>query len=334
MSRITPFQNNYPELYPGHSPVRIKEIRPNRMYLIISFTSDDPILYETKLVRVKIDDCVNEPLKIPVTTMFKGFDKVAEKHHITIQVTPPAHYKQAGLTSPGWITVTDTDIPFDYGTRVMDWLYDVSDDHKKEIAKLIGDEVDGLNEGYDIGCVILERLMDDLRDHMGTPNDTLNRSNPLDQYKMAINGESRVQCNNIVDIFTYFCASYYVPARRINLWQGGLFNSDIVKSFGYNLQTAGGHTVAEVYDEGKNQWIMMDPMYGIEAFKVDADCHYLNVAELQTFINNPDFLNTIEITKYVGDDHFEFNRKFKEESFFGTYRNYLNYSQRIGYVMP
>lgn len=244
-----------------------------------------------------------------------SFDTSAEQtidigphNHVTILYTPKSHYEMLGSSQEGVIVIKDTNTPFAHPFPVDTWAPKYLASELLKYRYLIHGDTP-----WEILCTIRKELAE----HLGTPSDEALADGPGKQYINACNGRYRVQCNNLVDIFVFACACKGIIARRINLWQGhGVWPEEAVKKFGARLYTSQGHTTAEVFDEGSNSWVWMDPMWGVTTHK---PCTLLELRGdmyriIDTYDNRSMLFNTHES--------------------FNAWKSYLNEQQRIAYVYP
>ena len=241
-------------------------------------------------------------------------------HHIECSHIPARHYMENGQASHGWVTLKSTDIPFMPAIDPGVWRPKMPKDQAEAVHKELG-SMKPLDE-----FAILAHIHEELKDHKGTPSDAMMAMPPLEQYRAAMRGEGRIWCSNIVDIMVLFCRAYGIPARRINLWQGGLMDAERTRAAGFNIQTAEGHTTMEVYNDCIGSWVWMDPMFGVYGAHLGGIILTLN--GLACLVNNPmkEFHITLDVvggTKSI---------RFPDWSGAAQFRNYLNPTQVISYI--
>jgi hypothetical protein len=121
-------------------------------------------------------------------------------------------------------------------------------------------------------------------------------------------------CYTQVDFMVRLANKNGIITRRINLWQ----------SPGNGILTAGGHTTMETYDRRTKQWIWMDPLYNITEGKIGYAP--LTLHDFRIAINrNANVTLVFTDGKEIGFNQWEYSRIWK---------NYLNPSQRISYIIP
>lgn len=121
-------------------------------------------------------------------------------------------------------------------------------------------------------------------------------------------------CSIQTDFMVGLASEQGIITRRINLWQ-------YPKN---GILTAGGHTTMEIYDRETKQWIWMDPLYNIIEGKVG--CKPITFRELQIAVNGGE---NITLTTTDGKEI-----QFDQWEYAKTWKNYLNPSQIITYVIP
>jgi hypothetical protein len=145
----------------------------------------------------------------------------------------------------------------------------------------------------------------------GTPiGDNDDFSVMKDLFKTPREGQCDVQTNFMVNL----AHDNGVIARRINLWQAPADG----------VLTAGGHTTMEIYDRKTKRWIWMDPLYNVVEGK--AGTRVLTLRDLQISVNRGE-----NITLTMTDGKEVLFSKWQHSK---TWKNYLNPSQTIAYVIP
>jgi hypothetical protein len=122
------------------------------------------------------------------------------------------------------------------------------------------------------------------------------------------------ECYTQVDLMVELAQKQGIIARRINLWQSPI----------NGMLVAGGHTTMEVYDRETKQWIWMAPSYNIIEGKIKSKP--ITLLELQIAVNNGE---NITLTTTDGKEI-----QFDQWEHAATWKNYLNPSQVITYVIP
>lgn len=122
------------------------------------------------------------------------------------------------------------------------------------------------------------------------------------------------QCDVQVNFMTRLASDENIITRRINLWQAPADG----------MLTAGGHTTMEIYDRKTKRWIWMDPLYNIVEGKAGA--RVLTLRDLQISVNRGE-----NITLTMTDGKEVLFSKWQHSK---TWKNYLNPSQVIAYVIP
>jgi len=122
------------------------------------------------------------------------------------------------------------------------------------------------------------------------------------------------QCDVQVNFMTRLAHDHNIITRRINLWQAPADG----------MLTAGGHTTMEIYDRKTKRWIWMDPLYNIVEGKAGA--RVLTLRDLQISVNRGE-----NITLAMTDGKEVLFSKWQHSK---TWKNYLNPSQVIAYVIP
>jgi len=224
----------------------------------------------------------------------------------TINVTEKKHYEDAGLSLPGYITFQEGNIVLT-DTLMKDWI--------KPIDQIkYYDEICELLVRYNSYVEIMNFIDNELKYARSTPSDKQERQDPFLQYIDAINGDEKVQCSNIVNIFVEFLRVKGYIARRVNLWQGGLGR------FGnYNYQTSTGHTVCEIYDMSLNEWFVTDPSALVQSFYIKQKIKDNYIAHIN--------LNAYEVQVFPKDFINVYPKKEKEYNF-----NCWKPEQKISYV--
>jgi hypothetical protein len=145
----------------------------------------------------------------------------------------------------------------------------------------------------------------------GTPiGDNDDFSTMKELFKTPREGQCDVQVNFMVDL----ARDENIIARRINMWQAPADG----------MLTAEGHTTMEIYDRKMKRWIWMDPMYNIVGGKTGT--RILTLRDLQVSVNRGE---NITLTTTEGEE-IQFNTWQHSK----TWKNYLNPSQVISYVVP
>lgn len=122
------------------------------------------------------------------------------------------------------------------------------------------------------------------------------------------------QCDVQVNFMMGLAHGKNIIIRRINLWQAPADG----------MLTAGGHTTMEIYDRKTKQWIWMDPLYNIVEGKTGTKL--LTLQDLRRSVNRGE---NITLTMTDGK-----NISFNTWQYSQTWKNYLNPSQEISYVIP
>jgi hypothetical protein len=260
-----------------------------------------------------------------------GSGETSREYFIECSFTPARHYEKMGHTSPGWVTLRDTDIPFEPPIDPTTWTVGVNEVERVEIMAEIGNLVSGAYTDHEKAAGIMEDVLASLKGHMGTPSDAMLCLSPLMQFRTARKGEGRVHCSNLVDIVVDFCRAFGIIARRINLWQGGLLGNDDVQNIGYNIQTAEGHTTMEIYCRQSERWIWTDPMYGVKgSYYSTGDNHKipLSLHDVIPIVNDRDRAGSLYLNLVTQSSPCSFSTWQNAPRF----RNYLNPTQIINYI--
>lgn len=314
--------NMLPAIYPVYHDVQISSIVPGEHDKMVDLTVEFREPAEMKVYHVDFIKDLTQKLEI------------SNKLYITLALTPRSAYVASGSSSIGWITVTDTNIPFNSGFSPDQWMPEITTSLALTIKGRVGVHLEGSD--HDKAVEIMRYIREKLIDNLGTPSDAISQLPPLEQFDAAVKGEGRLQCNNLVDIFVQFCAAYGIIARRINLWQGGVWPAEKAQELGYNLLTAGGHTTAEIFDCDLNQWVWMDPMYGIEyGFLMNNADPPLTLYELQSYLLHPREEDSVCISQYKSTKKEGFTSDiFEDLPEYSIWGNYLSEQQRITYICP
>ncbi|MBN4065975.1 hypothetical protein JYT51_01425 [Candidatus Amoebophilus asiaticus] len=92
-------------------------------------------------------------------------------------------------------------------------------------------------------------LLKELSGKQGIPSDSLQFLSPLNQFKCAKKGVSKIWCGNFAEIYTYFANQAGIPTRTVGI-DGEI---DGVR--------VGGHTFSESYVKEQNKWAYTDLFY-------------------------------------------------------------------------
>lgn len=145
----------------------------------------------------------------------------------------------------------------------------------------------------------------------GTPIGDYNDLDTMQElFKTPRDGDCEIQTEFMVKLAT----DNGIITRRINLWQAPA----------NGILTAGGHTVMEIYDRKTKQWIWADPLYNI--IKGEINGRPITLYDLQIAVNRGE---NIVLTDTNGNEIM-----FDKWEHARTYRNYLNPSQKITFVIP
>ncbi len=122
------------------------------------------------------------------------------------------------------------------------------------------------------------------------------------------------QCDVQVNYMVMLANDRNIITRRINLWQAPIDG----------MLTAEGHTTMEIYDRKTKRWIWMDPTYNIVEGKIGNNS--ITLHDLQVAVNRGENITLITVDgKEIQFDQWKHSH---------TWKNYLNPSQAIAYVMP
>jgi hypothetical protein len=91
-----------------------------------------------------------------------------------------------------------------------------------------------------------KRLLDNLDDKRGIPNDAIQQATPLETYQMALSGQSGIWCSNFASVYYLFSNAIGIRTRKVSV--GGMIG--IVK---YS-----GHGFCESYIPEQNRWATVD----------------------------------------------------------------------------
>jgi hypothetical protein len=122
------------------------------------------------------------------------------------------------------------------------------------------------------------------------------------------------QCDAQTDFMVKLAHDNNIIARRINLWQAPADG----------MLTAGGHTTMEIYDRKTKRWIWMDPLYNVVEGKTGT--RPFTLQDFQISVNRGE---NITLTLTDGEEV-----RFGTWEYAETWKNYLNPSQAIAYVIP
>lgn len=230
-------------LYPKNTEVWIEKIIPNEFSTNFKFKSDYKIYIEGKELNKNI-----LTILYPQTSENKRIELKANNsdYFIDLSIVPEKCYKESNNFDPGQFIINKTDIPFYTGITLESFIRSIPGSIKDKINH----EIPSDNPEQ-----IAKTIIKNTENSKGTPSTNQINSNGFDQYINAKEGKDKVWCANLSDIFVYFLHAKGIPARRINLWTGSIFDNETTLKTKYWFIPAPGHTVVEYYSNG---WKLAD----------------------------------------------------------------------------
>jgi len=246
---------------------------------------------------------------------------VSKTYRLTICYYPSKLYSIYGHTSPSWIILKMSDIPF-FKSKVEDWIVQTPSSSDIEFAKKKwGHIVESAETDYEVA----KSIINDLEPHRGVPSDIMKSLSPFEQYKRAISGVDRVWCANIAVIFSHACISLGIPCRRIAMCHSLEDNLE-----DYKVLVAEGHSTVKIFSDVYNQWIWIDPiMYVLGAYL--GDIGPLNLVELYLYLNNPNRIKYLYVVEYDPRSRLERKVLLTESKAKNSLLNYFKRDQRFRY---
>lgn len=207
-------------------------------------------------------------------------------HRMALQYASKARDASNGRTGRNRILVKATDLQLAY-SRVDDWIIETpTDDDRTYAQSRWGTLIADAASPYDRARAVIRAVIDDFEPQRGTPSDVMNGLHPFRQHERILAGIDHGWCANLAEVLCHALNSLEVPCRLIRM-RHTYYNADSDEP-GRNFEVllAGGHTVAEIFDATRNQWIWLDPSQRQLGAR-DAGGHWLSFAELHHRVNLP-----------------------------------------------
>ncbi|RLE78633.1 MAG: hypothetical protein DRJ52_10095 [Thermoprotei archaeon] len=297
----------YAELYPRLEEVALKDINilENKKGITLTLTSslknlkyfiykinENNIKKTTSTITLEFSEKTDTPQHYEIKIKAVTDTKETEFKKIKIGFYPREFYAKRGRTvEASWIIIEETEIPY-MPTSVEEWAtYDVGEEDKKIISEKWGYLVKNVDNIYTAAKNIAKSIIKELEPHRGIPSDAMEDLNPLKQYFRAVNGEDKVWCSNIAEIYSYICCALNIPCRTI-----------IVRNLLYRDEEKGlllspAHTTTEVFCRDLNKWIWIDPtQYTLGV--LDSEENPLNLIELYWYLSYLKDYSRLKIIEY------------------------------------
>ena len=313
-------EGKYTELYPRLEEIALKEIKilENKLKIKITLYSSLKNLkyfaYRVNKGKIETTDKEivleftenDEPQHYEVEVKAVADTKETEFKKIKIGFYPHEFYSKKGRTvEVSWIIVEETEIQY-MPIPVEEWMaYRVPLEDKEIIREKWGHLVENSDNMYSAAKNIAKSIIKELEPHRGIPSDTMENLNPLKQYFRAVNGEDRVWCSNIAEIYSYICCALNIPCRKI------IVRNMLYKDEEKGLLVSPAHTTTEVFCKDFNKWIWIDPtQYTLGV--LDSSENPLNLIELHWHLNYLKDYSTLKIVEYSVKEDKERIVSFKE----------------------
>jgi hypothetical protein len=346
LTKIVELQSNESELYPQREDVAIGSLErlpigvgvnlkfrsdmKNFSYFLYSINETENQKSESGVLDITFEDS-HKPEAQKAALHIHAADavgKTSKDYELIIGYFPKELYEKSGQTTPGYVIIQKTDVPF-VSSRVEDWIVDRPDEKDKEFAeKTWGPVVQDLASPREKAQALARCLLESLNPHRGIPSDQM-KTTPFEQYRRAVAGLDHVWCGNLAEIFVRAANALGIPARMIEMhriWSQGEK---------FELRTAEGHATTEIFDEQLNRWIWIDLTFSLLGMELEG-YGLIQMAELHRSLNDPEKIKLLYGIEYdtasktekkvnvpAGDKKNSLLNFFKKDQ---TFR----YSKRIG----
>ena len=327
------FTSNYWELYPSGGRFFIKSVERVGgvgLKILFSYPVDCRVYYRfdggefRELLKpfIVLRFC-EEVKRSRVKLEFKVVSNTSvEFYNLVVGYYSKKLYEESGQTAPGYIILHESTIDF-YTSRVEDWVEKPSPEDLKEIHRIWGWVLEKGGDDFERAKLLAKDIIRKLEPHRGIPSDLMEKSPPLEQYKIALKGLGKVWCSNIAAIYAYACNGLGIPARIIEM--GNIYLKD-----DYWILLAEGHATVEVFLRDLKQWAWIDPTFRLLGAYLE-NIGPLNLIEVYYNVNNPNRLKHLWVELYdPKSDVVEF-KPLVESKVLGSLKNYFKKVQEFKY---
>jgi hypothetical protein len=161
---------------------------------------------------------------------------------------------------------------------LADWKYiskfSKSDEIEK-IKKIIDDSIKVDNNSSTLKKIekICLFLLNRLKDKKGTPDISLKTLSPYLQYMSAIDGKSKLWCENYAEIYLEFANAAGVPSRYV------------ASNLKIGQKNYGGHVFAESFIKEQNRWAYID-LSSSKVYTLGIDSLVLNTVDIYNVVSS------------------------------------------------
>lgn len=291
------------ELYPTDDPLSLAAIErtPDGIGLILTLATALPLerlevtgtgRAETQIegniitVRFRDEVCtVSQPHELQIVAIATNGGRT-DPHNIRLSFTSSARDAAAGRTGRHRITVRESDLKLAY-SRVQDWIINTPDDADRAYAQnRWGGLTIDCDGPYAKARAVTRAVIDDFEPRRGTPSDAMLGLHPFRQHERILAGLDHGWCANIAEVLCHALNSLDVPCRLVRMRHTYRNAESDEPGRNFEVLLAGGHTIAEIFDATRQQWIWLDPSQRQLAAR-DAGGHLLNLAEIHHRVNLP-----------------------------------------------
>lgn len=232
--------------------------------------------------------------------------------HIRLNYVSEASYKKKGRTRVSDVELMQVPVPIQDKKLfpLSHWIQSSPFTTDKEIAiakqilsdsmKVISSE-NSISKIQKIGSYIYRKI----HRQLGTPNDSLDSLSPMQQFNLAIHGQSEIWCGTYTNIFSFFANAAGITTRSV--WVDGEVNG---------ISTAG-HNFNECYIKELYQWIFVDLMSNTLSLQTK-NGHYLNSLDFYNLhqLHSSDIIVSSFKNDSITTSEYDYSNSF--------YNNYFN----------
>lgn len=340
---------NHPhwELYPTDHPLSLAAIErtPDGIGLILTVATARPLerlevtgtgraetRVEDNSITVRFPDLTcteSQPHELQIVAISTNGERTAP-HHIRLAFTSSARDAASGRTGHHRITVRESDLQLAY-SRVSDWIIDTPDEADRAYAqKRWGGLIADCDNPYAKARAVTRAVIDDFEPRRGVPSDAMNRLHPFRQHERILAGLDHGWCANLAEVLCHALNSLDVPCRLVRMRHTYRNATSDVPGENFEVLLAGGHTVAEIFDATRQQWIWLDPSQRQLAAR-DAGGHLLNLAEIHHRVNLPHQARDLSLDHYDPATQTVTTHRFADSPVRANLLHYCKREQRFYY---
>ncbi len=261
---------------------------------------------------------------------FTADGKKSPAYFLNLQYNSNAQDAAAGRTMFSRIGVRDTNLQLAY-SFIDDWIVDDPTPADRDYAsERWGKLLVPSATPYQQARAITRRLIEEFEPRRGTPSDAMDGLHPFRQHERLLAEQDRCWCANMVEIMSLALNALGIPCRLVRM-RHTYYNAEPDQpGKDFELMLAGGHTIAEVYDQTLGQWIFIDPTLRRLGIR-DAAGELLNFFELHLQVNQPYRAAGLTLDAYDPTTQTEFVETFAESAIHDNVAHFARREQRFYY---